>query len=330
MNITPYVCVYVYVYNAINYIIFIGWMLRVAPIREPSEVVGHWELYNEMTEQGRKSKKIFYFNRKTFETSYDKPKEIEEAESLQKKTANFSYNNFSGYQDESGNWIDYNDSYYNSNQYDGGYYDDQGYYYDNSNYNNADVMTSKGGHNLRTGAGVGVGVGVGVSSSSSSRFPPISSRPSARNGGGVVNHSHNHTHSHSHSHSHIMTMPMTMRTQGPPAPVGNNPNPASSYHPGLMSSRSQRGSYMTMTNTNTNTAATGGGGGGGSNAYAHAQLPKLPHNAAEVMGTTLMGTIPGDDSGAMMMTTNGGYKSKKPALSKRGLPLTNSLTNHNL
>ena len=157
-------------------------MLRVAPIREPSEVVGNWELYNEITEEGRKSKKIFYFNRKTFETSYDKPKEIEEAENLQKKTANFSYNNFSGYQDESGNWTSYNDSYYNNNQYDGGYYDDQGYYYDNSNYNNADVMTSKGGHSGHNHNN-GAGAGAGGAASTSSRFPPISSRPSARNGG---------------------------------------------------------------------------------------------------------------------------------------------------
>ena len=159
-------------------------MLHVAPIREPSTVIGNWELYNEISEEGKKSKKTFYFNRKTFETTYDKPKEIEDAE--YKNTGEFTYNNFSGYYDDAGNWVSYDDSYYNSNQYEGGYYDENGYYYDNSHYYNAEVMTSKGGNtSTRSNPNNHSHVHHAVHNHSipnSSRLPPISSRPSARGG----------------------------------------------------------------------------------------------------------------------------------------------------
>ena len=54
-----------------------GWMLRVAPIREPVGEYGDWEEYNEgEVKGGVDSGKTFFFNRTTFETSYDMPPEV--------------------------------------------------------------------------------------------------------------------------------------------------------------------------------------------------------------------------------------------------------------
>ena len=53
-----------------------GWMLRVAPIREPIEIIGDWEKYSDVeATDGSTSTtwKEFYFNRQTFETSYVPP-----------------------------------------------------------------------------------------------------------------------------------------------------------------------------------------------------------------------------------------------------------------
>lgn len=53
-----------------------GWMLRVAPIRDP--VALHrlgWEEYKELDKNGGPSK-VFYFNRSTFEATYDIPPDI--------------------------------------------------------------------------------------------------------------------------------------------------------------------------------------------------------------------------------------------------------------
>jgi hypothetical protein len=51
-----------------------GWMLRVAPLREPLAVHGAWEEYTEESATGES--KTFYFNRDNFEATYDKPEEV--------------------------------------------------------------------------------------------------------------------------------------------------------------------------------------------------------------------------------------------------------------
>ena len=54
-----------------------GWMLRVAPIRDPIAIYenGNWEQYNEIEADGAQGKP-FYFNRDTFEAAYDEPAEV--------------------------------------------------------------------------------------------------------------------------------------------------------------------------------------------------------------------------------------------------------------
>lgn len=55
-----------------------GWMLRVAPIRDPSALhINDWEEYNEINEDGSVGVP-FYFNRKSFEASYDQPVDVKE------------------------------------------------------------------------------------------------------------------------------------------------------------------------------------------------------------------------------------------------------------
>jgi hypothetical protein len=55
-----------------------GWMLRVAPIRDPVAIhVNSWEEYNELEQDGSAGR-VFYFNRDTFEASYDLPPEVKE------------------------------------------------------------------------------------------------------------------------------------------------------------------------------------------------------------------------------------------------------------
>jgi hypothetical protein len=67
-----------------------GWMLRVAPIRQPSSVYGDWEHYfisraedhnydSYIQDEGHN----FFFNRKTFEARYDPPLELEQIGDLQ-------------------------------------------------------------------------------------------------------------------------------------------------------------------------------------------------------------------------------------------------------
>jgi hypothetical protein len=59
-----------------------GWMLRVAPIRDPLCVYGDWEYYGDDSMKIRNpssnhdASRAFYFNRKTFETSYEMPPEV--------------------------------------------------------------------------------------------------------------------------------------------------------------------------------------------------------------------------------------------------------------
>lgn len=68
-----------------------GWMLRVAPIRDPSTRYGDWEEYEDIPGKIEGSKmlkersnqgvsggdsRLFYFNRKTFEATYEEPPEV--------------------------------------------------------------------------------------------------------------------------------------------------------------------------------------------------------------------------------------------------------------
>ena len=46
-----------------------GWMLRVAPIRDPTALYDDWEEYNELQPSGAPGR-TFYFNRRTYEASY--------------------------------------------------------------------------------------------------------------------------------------------------------------------------------------------------------------------------------------------------------------------
>lgn len=58
-----------------------GWMLRVAPIRAPIATYGTWEHYYTEEERDKKGNVVheaynFFFNRKTFEATYDAPPEL--------------------------------------------------------------------------------------------------------------------------------------------------------------------------------------------------------------------------------------------------------------
>jgi hypothetical protein len=62
-----------------------GWMLRVAPIRNPVAVYGDWEHYFTSREEDpnydtyvKEEGSSFFFNRKTFEATYDAPPELEQ------------------------------------------------------------------------------------------------------------------------------------------------------------------------------------------------------------------------------------------------------------
>ena len=56
-----------------------GWMLRVAPIRNPTNVYGAWEVYDSeiTTASGSLEIRRFYFNRDTFEATYSPPPALE-------------------------------------------------------------------------------------------------------------------------------------------------------------------------------------------------------------------------------------------------------------
>lgn len=88
-----------------------GWMLRVAPIRDPTSQYGSWEVYTEIGPQGEVGRD-FYFNRATFETTYDKPLEIHNVE---QQTLEFNVAHSYGYYDDNGEWVPYMDeSFYSS------------------------------------------------------------------------------------------------------------------------------------------------------------------------------------------------------------------------
>ena len=82
-------------------------MLRVAPIRMP--LVSHpsgWEEYTEEPTKDFENGKLFYFNRTTFEASYEEPYEVinDRAEAAQ-ATINASVEAYGGYYDENDSWI---------------------------------------------------------------------------------------------------------------------------------------------------------------------------------------------------------------------------------
>ena len=55
-----------------------GWMLRVAPIRDAIKIHNHgWEEYKEINNDGTEGS-AFFFNRNTFEATYDQPQQVTE------------------------------------------------------------------------------------------------------------------------------------------------------------------------------------------------------------------------------------------------------------
>lgn len=82
-----------------------GWMLRVAPIRPPVAVYGDWEQYHADLEQTVGSESAtggtFYFNRKTFEASYEMPYELQQASTQGSPMTNYGDSRFT---------FDFNDS----------------------------------------------------------------------------------------------------------------------------------------------------------------------------------------------------------------------------
>ncbi|RYH29047.1 hypothetical protein EON65_09920 [archaeon] len=146
-----------------------GWMLRIAPYRKPVETFNcGWEKYEEANpgrrtlknqdewrvkdSMGKEAPKVFYFNRNTFQTSYDVPEEV--AHELATRTAPkvFDFGLFDGtsrtHQSLPGGTVPnsaaatqsvevYNDA--NQNYYDPNYPDSynqwyQGYYDENGNW----------------------------------------------------------------------------------------------------------------------------------------------------------------------------------------------------
>eukprot|EP01034_Spumella_vulgaris_P024314 gene24314-30635_t len=106
-----------------------GWMLRIAPIRNPTKTYQDgWEVYNENTADANAKKhsenykrmyntvntggnsgenRLFYFNRLTFETTYETPPSIlQEQQREALKTANNTVIYSTGYYDASNMWIE--------------------------------------------------------------------------------------------------------------------------------------------------------------------------------------------------------------------------------
>jgi hypothetical protein len=136
-----------------------GWMLRVAPIRDPNAKYGDWEEYvdpdgvkegsqylKQRSEKGISSgeSRLFFFNRKTYETTYEEPQEVSQLKNTANSfnaTDNYDFSNtfgtefgYTGYYDASGNWIaaDYssNDPAYND------YTSSRSYSFIDTNYDN--------------------------------------------------------------------------------------------------------------------------------------------------------------------------------------------------
>jgi len=106
-----------------------GWMLRVAPIRNPVNTYSDWEQYEDRDPNGKK--RSFYFNRVTYETTYEQPQEVQNAISGE---LTYNQDQITGYYDAGGNWIT---GYYDAGGawITTGHYDTSGNYIENS-YNN--------------------------------------------------------------------------------------------------------------------------------------------------------------------------------------------------
>lgn len=130
-----------------------GWMLRVAPIRDPVKTFNEWEHYEDRDPMGKK--RSFYFNRTTYETTYDEPQEVQTMKYEE------DYNNTQnqlGYYDASGNWIT---GYYDvsGTWVSTGYYDTNGNYIENVQdaleydykYNNENTYNSTNNDMFATG-----------------------------------------------------------------------------------------------------------------------------------------------------------------------------------
>eukprot|EP01041_Mallomonas_annulata_P003507 gene3507-6976_t len=123
-----------------------GWMLRVAPMREPMEILNEWEHYQELEavvdDTGNPTVlKDFFFNRITFESCYEAPIAFvtaqQEALALASSTysttqddmsSSMGYNTMGSYQYFSESGRGYNSSRYKYN-------DDNNQSYDDASYN---------------------------------------------------------------------------------------------------------------------------------------------------------------------------------------------------
>lgn len=88
-----------------------GWMLRVAPLRQPlASYKCGWEEYaddsipDKKSKLGETEKRTFFFNRHTFETTYTIPAEVQQEKDFEAlKAANAQQ--MGGYYDENRNWV---------------------------------------------------------------------------------------------------------------------------------------------------------------------------------------------------------------------------------
>jgi hypothetical protein len=143
-----------------------GWMLRVAPIRDPTATYNDWEEYKDVDENGAQGT-TFYFNRVSFETTYDTPQEV-----TQQLNPYNDYNPQYYYDENLGTWMNSSDNTpYIENQQqwdqgggdfgqtgdyqqvepqdDTGYYDNAGNqeYYDNTANQNQEYYNNNGYNN---------------------------------------------------------------------------------------------------------------------------------------------------------------------------------------
>ena len=100
-----------------------GWMLRVAPIRDPRARYGDWEEYEDeagvqegaqlLKQRGDKGvsdgdSRRFFFNRRTFEATYDVPPDVTRSLEVayQREASPYDYSpQYTGYYDASGTWV---------------------------------------------------------------------------------------------------------------------------------------------------------------------------------------------------------------------------------
>lgn len=107
-----------------------GWMLRVAPIRDPLETVGDWEHYRDVEatdKDGYTVWKDFFFNRHTFEASYVTPDAFTQSQ-YQVAGGDTGYSYEQSYDQSAYDQTSYDATYDSSNEY----YNQNGNYYDGS------------------------------------------------------------------------------------------------------------------------------------------------------------------------------------------------------